>query len=151
MNKTFAIGADHAGRVLQDRVCEALTTAGHRVLVVTTDPSDDDFEYPEIAQRVATEIREGRVDRGVLICGSGAGMTVAANKLHGIRACVAHDVYTAHQMVEHDDVNVLALGARVIGQELAAEIVWAFASASFSGEERHRRRVAKVARLEAAG
>lgn len=151
MCKTFAIGADHAGRILQDRVSEVLTTAGHRVLVVTTDPSDDDFEYPEIAQRVATEIREGHVDRGVLICGSGAGMTVAANKLHGIRACVAHDVYTAHQMVEHDDVNVLALGARVIGQELAAEIVGAFAAASFSGEERHRRRVAKVARLEAGG
>jgi RpiB/LacA/LacB family sugar-phosphate isomerase len=148
---TVAVGADHAGRVLQDAVCEAIAAAGHRPFVVTSEPTDPSVEYPDIARLVGAAIREGRATRGILICGSGAGMTVAANKLHGIRACVAHDTYTAHQMVEHDNVNVLALGARVVGPELAVEVVTAFALASFSGEERHLRRVAKVSELERMG
>jgi RpiB/LacA/LacB family sugar-phosphate isomerase len=146
-----AIGTDHAGRVLQDVIAEAIRAAGGVSLVLTESPPEPGFEYPDIARGVGEALRDGRAARGVLVCGSGAGMTVAANKLHGVRACVAHDTYTAHQMVEHDDVNVLALGARVVGSEVARELVTAFVTASFSGEERHLRRVGKVAEIERAG
>ena len=148
---TFVVGSDHAGRILQDAVVDVLHSAGHVADVLTAGPPEEGVEYPEIARAVGAAIKGGRADRGVLICGSGAGMTVAANKLHGIRACVAHDTYTAHQMVEHDDVNVLVLGGRVVGVALASEITRAFAAAVFSGEERHVRRTAKVAELERLG
>jgi ribose 5-phosphate isomerase B len=144
-----AIGADHAGRLLQDRVMRAVREAGCDPLCLTEAEPDPQFEYPDIAQAVGAAISEGRAERGVLICGSGVGMALAANKLRGIRAGAALDTYTAHQMVEHDDVNVLALGSRVLGTELAAEIVAVFLNARFMAEERHLRRLAKVARLEA--
>jgi len=147
----IAIAADHAGRPLLDRVLEALGAGGHTTVLVgpaADDPADD---YPDIARAVGVTVRSGGADRGIAICGSGAGVGVAASKMHGIRAAVAHDVYTAHQMVEHDDVNVLCLGARVVGSEVAAELVTAFAGARFSGAERHLRRLAKVAEIEATG
>jgi ribose 5-phosphate isomerase B len=142
------VGADHAGRLLQERVLRAIREAGGEPLCLTDGEPTPDFEYPEIAQAVSAAILEGRAERGVLICGSGVGMAIAANKLRGIRAGGASDTYTAHQMVEHDDVNVLALGSRVVGTELAAEIVGSFLNARFSGDERHMRRLAKLARLE---
>ena len=147
----IAVAGDHAGRPLLPRVVDALNAAGHETLTVgdTDDgPADD---YPDIARAVGTAVLAGAADRGIIVCGSGAGVAVAATKMRGIRAAVAHDTYTAHQMVEHDDVNVLCLGARVIGSEVAAELVTAFAGARFSGEERHLRRLAKVEEIEAAG
>jgi len=143
-----SIGADHAGQVLQDRVLQAIREAGHEPLCLTEDEQHLLVDYPDIAQAVGLTISDGRAERGILICGSGVGMEIAANKLLGIRAAAGHDTYTAHQMVEHDDVNVLALGARVIGTEVAAEIVVAFLSARFSAEERHLRRLAKVNDLD---
>jgi RpiB/LacA/LacB family sugar-phosphate isomerase len=110
----------------------------------SAEPSD----YPDFAAAVGRAVVEGRAERGVLVCGSGVGAAVAANKLAGIRAGLCHDTYSAHQGVEHDDMNVLVLGSRVIGHELAQELAAAFLKASFSGEERHRRRLAKVAALE---
>ena len=145
----IAIAGDHAGRPLIPRAIDALHAAGHETVAVgETDegPADD---YPDIARAVGTAVLSGAADRGVIVCGSGAGVAVAATKMRGIRAAVAHDNYTAHQMVEHDDVNVLCLGARVIGTEVAAELVTAFAGAWFSGEERHVRRLAKVQEIEA--
>ena len=111
----------------------------------TLDPDDD---YPDFAIAVGTAIQEGQADKGILICGSGVGASIAAAKMLGIRAAVCHDTYSAHQGVEHDDMNVLCIGAKVIGSETAREIIEAFVSASFSGEERHRRRLGKVAVLE---
>jgi RpiB/LacA/LacB family sugar-phosphate isomerase len=142
-----AIGADHGGFALKARLVEALRQAGHEVVDLGTH-SDEPVDYPDYARAVGRALLEGRAERGVLICGSGAGASIAANKMHGIRASLAHDTYTAHQMVEHDDVNVCCLGARVVGPELAAEIVTVFMNASFSGEERHLRRLKKVAALE---
>lgn len=142
-----AVGADHAGYPLKQLVAEALRQEGHQVLDLgahSTEPSD----YPLFAKAVGEAVRSGRADRAVLACGSSAGACVAANKLRGIRAATAHDCYTAVQMVEHDDVNVCCLGARVIGPELALTVVRAFLSAEFSGEERHRRRLAQLAALE---
>ncbi len=146
-----AIAADHAGRPLLDLVAQVVHAAGHEPLLVgpTTDDAQDD--YPDIARAVGLAVVAGAAERGVALCGSGAGVSVAASKMRGIRASVAHDVYTAHQMVEHDAVNVLTIGARVIGPEVAAEVVAAFVRASFSGEERHVRRLAKLAEMEAAG
>jgi ribose 5-phosphate isomerase B len=145
----IAIAADHAGRTLVDRAVDALHAGGHDTVLVgpaATDPNDD---YPDIARAVGDAVRDGRAARGIAICGSGAGVSVAANKMRDIRAAVAHDTYTAHQMVEHDNVNVLCIGARVIGSEVAAELVTAFAGAAFSGAERHVRRLAKIAAMEA--
>lgn len=147
----IAIATDHAGRPLLDKVVEAVGAAGHHALLVgpaAGDPADD---YPDIARAVGAAVVDGRAGRGVVICGSGAGVSVAASKMRGIRAAVAHDHYTAHQMVEHDDVNVLAIGARVIGSEVAGELVAAFVGASFSGEERHVRRLDKVLAMEGEG
>ncbi|HEX5083791.1 MAG TPA: RpiB/LacA/LacB family sugar-phosphate isomerase, partial [Blastocatellia bacterium] len=110
--------------------------------------NSDPGDYPDYAEAIGLAILEGRADRGVIVCGSGVGASVAANKLPGIRAGLCHDTYSAHQGVEHDDMNVLALGARVIGPELARELVLAFVRANFTGEERHRRRLAKVQALE---
>lgn len=145
----IAIAADHAGRPLVDRASDALRKAGHEIVLVGPTASDPNDDYPDIARAVGEAVREGRAGRGIAICGSGAGVSVAASKMHGVRGAVAHDTYTAHQMVEHDDVNVLCIGARVIGSEVAAEVVTAFAGAAFSGEERHVRRLAKIAAIEA--
>jgi ribose 5-phosphate isomerase B len=147
----IAIAADHAGRPLLERVVDALHAGGNDIVLVG--PAADDLadDYPDIARTVGAAVLSGAAGRGIAICGSGAGVAVAASKMRGIRAAVAHDVYTAHQMVEHDDVNVLCLGARVVGSEVAAELVAAFAAARFSGAERHLRRLAKIADIEAAG
>ena len=120
---------------------------GHEVLDAGTD-STDPVDYPDSAEAVADAIRGGRAARGILICGSGVGASVAANKIPGIRAGLCHDAYSAHQGVEHDDINVLVLGGRVIGSELARELVKNFLGANFSGEERHKRRLGKVLQLE---
>jgi ribose 5-phosphate isomerase B len=143
----IALGSDHAGYALKDHLASWLAEAGHAVYDLgahNTDPVD----YPDYAAAVASAVLDGRADRGIVICGSGAGAAVAANKLNGIRASVAHDTYTAHQMVEHDDVNVLCLGARVIGSELAQDLIDAFLRAKFSREDRHVRRVEKIKALE---
>jgi ribose 5-phosphate isomerase B len=147
----IALAADHAGRPLLDRLLDALHGAGNETVLVGPGASDPADDYPDIARAVGTAVLSGRADRGVAVCGSGAGVAVAASKMSGIRGAVAHDGYTAHQMVEHDDVNVLCLGARVVGSEVAAELVVTFAGARFSGEERHLRRLAKIAEIEVTG
>lgn len=129
---------------------DTVRQAGHEVVdlgVNTPDPVD----YPDVAEWVGRAVLDGRAERGIVLCGSGVGAAIAANKLHGIRAGLCHDTYTARQCVEHDDANVLALGGRVIGVELAAEVIRAFLAARFSGEERHVRRVGKIAALEGKG
>jgi ribose 5-phosphate isomerase B len=141
-----AVGADHAGAPLKDVVAEALGAAGHEVR-----DCGRCEDYPDIALRVGRTIVGGEAERGVLICGSGAGVGVAASKLPGIRAQTIHDAYTAHQGVEHDAVNVLCLGARVIGSEVARELVTTFAAARVSDDPRHVRRRAKVDRIERDG
>ncbi|HKS27939.1 MAG TPA: ribose 5-phosphate isomerase B [Pyrinomonadaceae bacterium] len=147
----IAIGADHAGVPLNIRVIEELRAEGHEVEDFGThDPSKPD-DYPDYALRVGNVVQAGRAEIGILICGSGAGVSVAANKLAGIRAVMCSDTYTAHQSREHDDCNVLCLGARVTGPELAMEIVRAFVRASFTGEERHRRRLEKIKKMEESG
>jgi RpiB/LacA/LacB family sugar-phosphate isomerase len=143
----IVVGADHAGFVLKQELAEMLRKAGHEVLDVGTD-STAPVDYPDSAEAVGRAVMEGRAERGVLVCGSGVGASVAANKLPGIRAAVCHDVYSAHQGVEHDDMNVLVLGGRIIGPALAVELVCAFVAARFTGEERHARRLAKVKALE---
>ena len=147
----IAIATDHAGRPLLDTVVTAVETAGHEALLVGPEANDPADDYPDIARAVGTAVVGGKADRGVVLCGSGAGVSVAASKMRGVRAAVAHDHYTAHQMVEHDDVNVLAIGARVIGSLVAAELVAAFVGARFSGEQRHVRRLEKVLLMEAEG
>ncbi|HEY3428044.1 MAG TPA: ribose 5-phosphate isomerase B [Acidimicrobiia bacterium] len=142
-----AIASDHAGLALKAITEEAVVAAGHSAMDLGTHTSEP-VDYPDVAAAVGKAVLEGRADRGIIICGSGAGACVAANKLRGIRASIAHDTYTAHQMVEHDDVNVLCLGARVVGGQLAIEIVEHFLDAEFSGEERHQRRLDKVNDLD---
>lgn len=143
----IAIGADHAGWPLKDELAAHLRHAGHDVLDLGTHGAAP-VDYPDFASAVGMAVRTGKAERGLLVCGSGAGACVAANKIPGVRAAVCHDTYSAHQAVEHDDVNVLCLGARIIGIELARELVDAWARARFSGEERHRRRLEKVLALE---
>jgi ribose 5-phosphate isomerase B len=146
-----AIGVDHGGFPLKGSIVDYLATAGHEVLdlgAYNVDPVDD---YPDYAKAVGEAVLRGEAERGIIICGSGVGACVAANKLTGIRAGMCHDTYTAHQGVEHDNINVLCLGARVIGVALAVELARAFMGATFSGEERHRRRLAKVAEMERTG
>jgi ribose 5-phosphate isomerase B len=143
----FACGFDHAGFPLKQTVLDSLRDGGHEVLDLGVD-SDDPVDYPDVAEAVGEAVRDGRAERGVLVCGSGAGVAVAANKMAGIRAAAANDTYTAHQAVEHDDVNVLCLAARVIGPALAADILHAYAGASFTGKERYRRRLEKVNAIE---
>ncbi len=142
-----AVGADHAGVLLREQVVACLRAAGHEVLDLGTYTADP-VDYPDYARAVGEALQAGRAERGILICGSGVGASIAANKMRGIRAGMANDVYSAHQGVEHDDMNILALGARVIGSELALDLVRTFLAARFTGEERHRRRLAKVAELE---
>lgn len=145
-----ALGSDHAGFELKNHLASTLSAGGLTVFDLgthTTDPVD----YPDFAAAVGKAVVDGRADRGIIICGSGAGACVAANKIKGIRAALAHDTYTAHQSVEHDDVNVLCLGSRVIGSAVAEELAAAFLSANFSNEERHVRRLNKIKALEAGG
>ena len=137
---------------MKDGLIRRLGVAGldHELIDLGGDGSDPNDDYPDFAQRLGQAIQGGRADRGILICGSGVGASVAANKMRGIRSAVCHDTYSAHQGVEHDDMNVLTLGARVIGPEPAYECAIAFLGATFSGEERHRRRLDKVLAIEAA-
>jgi RpiB/LacA/LacB family sugar-phosphate isomerase len=148
-----AFAADHAGAALKDELLARLRggEAAHELVDLGGDGSDPDDDYPDYARRLGAAIRDGDADRGVLICGSGVGASVAANKIRGIRAAVCHDTYSAHQGVEHDDMNVLTLGARVVGPEPAFECVVAFLAATFSGEARHARRLAKVQAIEDEG
>jgi ribose 5-phosphate isomerase B len=147
-----AFAADHAGATFKDellRKLAALTAGEHELIDLGGDGSDPQDDYPDFAQRLGLAIQDGRADRGILVCGSGVGASVAANKMRGIRTAVCHDTYSAHQGVEHDDMNVLTLGARVIGIEPAAECSLAFLGARFSGEPRHVRRLDKVLAIEA--
>lgn len=146
----IAVACDHAGFPLKSSVIEVVKAQGHQVLDLGTD-STDSVDYPDFAEKIGRALQQGQADRGILICGSGVGAAVAATKMKGIRAGLCHDTYSAHQSVEHDDVNVLALGARVIGVEVAREIVREFLAAEFSGEERHLRRLNKVNALEERG
>jgi ribose 5-phosphate isomerase B len=146
----IACGFDHAGFPLKDMVLDALRDAGHEPLDLGTH-STEPVDYPDIAALVGRAVAGGDAQRGVLVCGSGAGVSVAACKLPGIRAATVHDTYTAHQAVEHDGLNVLCLGGRVIGPALAAEVLTAFASAEISQEARHVRRRAKLEALEPLG
>lgn len=144
-----AIGADHGGYTLKEELTKFLQEAGHEVVDMgahSLEPLDD---YPDFARAVAEGVASEQAGRGIMICGSGVGASVAANKIKGVRASVCHDTYSAHQGVEHDDMNVLCLGARIIGGELAREITEAFVSAQFTGEERHQRRLDKVLDMEA--
>lgn len=144
----IAIGADHAGYPLNEKVIAALESAGHEVIDFGTHDGSQPDDYPDYAYKVAASVQHGEAARGILICGSGVGACVAANKLKGVRACLCHDTYSAHQGVEHDDLNVLCLGARIIGSALALELVHAFINATFSGEARHRRRLEKITAME---
>ena len=143
----IALGADHAGFELKRDLAAGLAQQGHEVLDVGAFTAAA-VDYPDVAEAVATAVRDGKVDRGVIVCGSGAGVSVAANKFPGIRAAVCHDAYTARQAVEHDDLNVLCLGARVVGAAVAKLLVDTFISAAFSAEERHMRRLAKIDAIE---
>ena len=144
----IALSGDHAGFELKRDLAAALEKQGHEILDLGTF-STAPVDYPDCAEAVAQALTTNRVDRGVLVCGSGAGVSIAASKFPGIRAAVCHDSYTAHQAVEHDDMNVLCIGARVIGPALAHEIVAAFLGARFSAEERHQRRLNKINAIEA--
>jgi RpiB/LacA/LacB family sugar-phosphate isomerase len=143
----LVIGADHAGFELKQQLANHLRERGHEVIDAGT-TSNAPVDYPDFAEAVGTSLRTRQADRGVLVCGSGVGASVAANKIPGIRAGLCHDAYSARQGVEHDDMNVLVLGARVIGSELAKELVERFITAQFTGEERHRRRLEKINSLE---
>ena len=142
-----AVAADHAGLERKDEVAEALRALGHEVADLGTYDTAP-VDYPDYAEALGLAIVEGRADRGVLVCGSGVGASVAINKIPGVRAGLCHDTYSAHQGVEHDDMNVLVLGGRVVGSELAKELARTFIAACFTNEERHVRRLVKVRELE---
>ena len=142
-----ALGADHAGFELKQRINAMLAELGHDVLDLGTH-SHEPVDYPDLAEAVGLAVRDGRTERGILVCGSGVGASIAANKFRGVRAGLCHDTYSAHQGVEHDDMNVLCLGARIIGPAMAVELVQAFVDARFSSEERHARRLRKVLSFE---
>lgn len=144
----LAVAADHAGFTLKERIAAYLKESGHEVLDLGTH-STEPVDYPDYSEALGRAVLDGRAERGILICGSGVGASVAVNKLRGIRAGLCHDTYSAHQGVEHDDMQVLVLGARVVGEELAIELARAFLAARFSGEARHRRRVEKIEQIEA--
>ena len=143
----MAVGADHAGYRYKEALAEQLREAGHDVLDLGTN-DEEPVDFPDFAAAVARALLAGRAERGLLVCGSAVGVSIAANKFPGVRAGVCHDTYSAHQGVEHDDMNVLCLGERVIGIELAREVLTAFMAARFDGAERHRRRLAKVEAIE---
>ncbi len=143
----IAVSADHAGYLLKQELAAKLAQLGHDVVDLGTH-SPAPVDYPDSAEAVATALRDRQAQRGIIVCGSGAGVSIAASKFPGIRAAVCHDTYTAHQAVEHDDLNVLCLGSRVVGPSLALEIANAFLAARFSGEDRHQRRLDKVNDIE---
>jgi len=143
----LALSADHAGFHLKQDLAAKLTQQGHEILDLGTH-SLAPVDYPDSAEAVARSLRDGQAERGIIVCGSGAGVSIAANKFPGIRAAVCHDTYSAHQAVEHDDMNVLCLGSRVVGPSLALELATVFLAARFSGEDRHLRRLHKIADIE---
>ncbi|MBE0696042.1 MAG: ribose 5-phosphate isomerase B [Anaerolineaceae bacterium] len=143
----IAVASDHAGFPLKDEVIRAVRAAGHEPVDLGTHNTES-VDYPDYAEKLGHAIVNGEAERGILVCGSGVGASIAANKIDGIYACLCHDVYSAHQGVEHDDMNVLCLGARIIGPALVPGLVAAFLGAQFSTEERHRRRVGKIRSLE---
>ena len=143
----LVVASDHAGVALKQHVADALRTSGHDVTDLGTDTTDP-VDYPDYSKKVAHAVLHGEAERAILICGSGAGACVAANKFKGIRAATCHDSFSARQCVEDDDCNVMCMGARVIGPELAVELARIYVAAKFSGAERHRRRLAKVADFE---
>jgi ribose 5-phosphate isomerase B len=145
-----AVATDHGGYPIKEAVIEAVRMAGHEPLDLGAHGSDS-VDYPDYAERAGHAIQQGKADRAVLLCGSGVGISIAANKMDGIYACVCHDTYTARQGVEHDGMNALCLGGRVVGTELAKELVTSFLAANFSAEERHQRRTGKIKTLEANG
>jgi ribose 5-phosphate isomerase B len=145
-----AVAFDHRGVKLRERLLEGLARGGHAIVDLGTDSDAVRIDYPDKAQEIGDAIRSGEAERGVLVCGSGVGAAVAACKLPGIRAAICHDVYSAHQGVEHDDMNVLCLGSEVVGAELAADLVRAFLEARFDGGERYIKRLEKVERMERA-
>ena len=157
----IGFAADHAGAALKDELIRRIGAAGlagawpagagngHELIDLGGDGSDPNDDYPDFAARLGHAVRDGEIDRGILICGSGVGASVAANKIRGVRAAVCHDTYSAHQGVEHDDMNVLTLGSRVVGSELAWDCAVAFLGATFSDEPRHVRRLKKVLAIEA--
>ncbi len=144
----IAIASDHAGYPLKAALLQRLMELGHEVADLGTDSADKPVDYPDFAEKAGREVLSGRAERAIVVCGSGVGACVAANKLKGIRAGLCHDTYSAHQGVEHDDMNVLCLGSRIIGAALAFEIAEAFVKAVFSQGERHKRRLAKIDKLE---
>ncbi len=146
----IVVGADHRGYEMKDEIAAALQQAGHEVLDVGTH-SADPVDYPDYARAIGGALTDGRAERGVLVCGSGVGASIAANKIRGVRAALCHDTYSARQGVEHDDMNVLCLGARVIDSELALALARVFLDARLSDEERYRRRLEKVAEMEREG
>ena len=143
----IAVGSDHAGFELKQKVLDWLRDWGYEPFDCGTH-SCDSVDYPDFSAAVARRVVSGDADRGIIVCGSGAGAAIAANKVRGCRAALAHDTYTAHQCVEHDDVNVITFGSRIIGEELAKEITRAFVGAKFTEEERHVRRLQKILKLE---
>jgi ribose 5-phosphate isomerase B len=147
----IAVACDHAGFQLKGPILEMARAAGHEVLDLGTD-STDPVDYPDYAEKLGHFIQSGQAERGILLCGSGVGACITANKMKGIYACVCHDTYSGHQGVEHDNMNVLCIGTRIIGPEMAKEIVQAFLAARFmgndAGQERHARRVGKIRNLE---
>jgi len=147
----IAIGADHGGYPLNETIIRDLEKEGNIVVDFGTHDGTQPDDYPDFSRKVGDAIQRGEADRGILVCGSGVGAAIAANKVHGVRACLCHDTYSAHQAVEHDNMNVLCLGARIVGVELARELVKTFLGANFSGEVRHLRRLAKVDDIEARG
>ncbi len=148
MTLRVALGADHGGFSLKTELLPWLQGQGYELLDMGAHRLDSADDYPDVAAAVARAVASGQAQRGILICGSGVGACIAANKVPGVRASLCHDTYSAHQGVEHDDMNVLCLGAHVIGVELARELVSAFLKARFGGEERHRRRLEKVLAIE---
>lgn len=145
------IGADHGGFALKQELVETVRLSGHEVLDVGAERYDQADDYPDFALAVARAVAAGKADRGIIVCGSGVGACVAANKIKGARACLCHDTYSARQGVEHDDLNVLCLGGRIVGVALAADLVQAFLGAQFTAEERHARRLRKVLAAESKG
>jgi ribose 5-phosphate isomerase B len=147
----IAIACDHAGFPLKQNIIDVVKGLGHEILDLGTFNCETRVDYPDYAEKAGRAIQAGKADRAILVCGSGVGACIAANKLHGIFACLCHDTYSAHQGVEHDRMNVLCLGARIIGPELANELVRAYLNAQYAGEERFQRRIEKIIALEKSG
>ncbi len=147
----IALACDHGGFPLKPVIVTLITQLGHEVVDLGAYENNPKDDYPDFANAVATAVQQKKADRGIVVCGSGVGACVAANKLKGVRACVCHDTYSAGQGVEHDDMNVLCLGGRIVGEEIVKVLVKAFVTAKFTGEERHQRRLNKVLAMEAKG